>query len=390
LGSTKLPGKRTIERIIAPYMKAGNIGFAIGAAILQAKRKSAHYLLGKIRNYRCDELQVDEHTNFQIASITKIFTAALLTRHAVRDKSLWSKKVGAYHPPGMAPLPAPFKRITLLNLANYTSGLPQDNEYPAALPQYVPEPYTSLSMYSFLNEGNVSPSGVGTTFSYSNLAFALLSHALPEAVGRRGYPFARLLKDDITDPLGLHDTKLFSEVPMTRLPLGVSGCQFVSSGWPEFFAYLGAGGLVSTPVDMMRWLLFNMGMMPEAGLNDLLKPMQTPSTSVIDPYNQMNNQLGVGWFIYMLPAMSQGQAISLPVVWKDGMFDGSSSIVAFVQSRDPGREPSRAGLFVMTNSTCKEVMQIAFDILLSMNGCTRHPRHVLGVARRSARRLVTR
>ena len=147
---------------------------------------------------------------------------------------------------------------------------------------------------------------------------------------------------------------------------------------------------MSTPRDMLRWLLFNMGMIPESGLNHLLEPMQTPSTQVIDPYDNMNNRLGVGWFIYSLPAKSHGRFGSLPVIWKDGMLDGFSSFMTFLQSSDPGQEPSRAGVFVMTNSTCPEIMSIAFKIRLTMNGCTSVPGHVFGVARRSGRLLIMR
>ena len=204
LGAIKLPGKKVVEQIVSPCITGGNTSFAIGVASPKTRPQSKCFYVGKIRNYKKRLTSLNAKTSFKIASITKVFTSALLTYYAVQDKKLWSKPLGAYHPPGMPALPPSFNKMTLLNLANYTSGLPQDNEDPFGthtLPEYLPEPYTTLSMYSYLHDGNVAPSGTGSTFSYSNLAFALLSHTIPEAARKQGSPFAKLLKDRITNLL---------------------------------------------------------------------------------------------------------------------------------------------------------------------------------------------
>lgn len=146
----------------------------------------------------------------------------------------------------------------------------------------------------------------------------------------------------------MNDSKVFADVPVTKLPQGIRDGQKVQNGWAGFPAYFGAGGLVSTPYDMMTWLTFNMGMLPEAGLNAILKPMQTPSATVKTAHGE---QLGIGWFIGSIQATYERRLISLPVIWKDGGLSGFSSFVTFLQSEAPGSSPSQAGVFVLTNGT---------------------------------------
>jgi CubicO group peptidase (beta-lactamase class C family) len=359
MSSIILPTEQEVREVVENQTKLHeHNGFAIGVASPQFTAPK-FYFAGNLLDYNQKPMKPTRDTPFELASNSKIFTASLLAYYAQQNPNLLTAQVSTYTPPGMEPLPDSFNGITLLNLSNYTSGLPQDNENPTDEPTYLPQPYTEASMYGYLHDGNVPVIGTGTTY-----AFSLLACLTPVAV-QSSQSFSELLKQTITEPLGMHRTRPFTEVSITKLPLGMQSGQPQSSGWPEFPAYIGGGGLVSTCHDMMIWLEFHMGML-SSNLNNILSSMQTPSTTVA-PWD--GTQLGMGWFITSIPATDNGEPVFLPVLWKDGGLVGCSTFVTFLQSPEPGITPSQAGVFVLTNDTLpNDGQQIAFNILRRMNG----------------------
>ncbi len=72
-----------------------------------------------------DERPLDADSVFEIGSVTKVFTALLLAEMAARGEVALEDPVAKFLP-GRVKMPAKGrKRITLLDLATYTSGLPR-------------------------------------------------------------------------------------------------------------------------------------------------------------------------------------------------------------------------------------------------------------------------
>src|SRR4051795_3883441 len=88
----------------------------------------------------------------------------------------------------------------------------------------------------------------GTAAAYSNLGFGLLGRALEGAAGQ---PYATLLHDRITGPLGMPDTVLrLNEEQQKRL---MTGHDFDGKPMPPFEAsdaMAASGGLYATADDM--------------------------------------------------------------------------------------------------------------------------------------------
>lgn len=360
------PTFEQVAAIVGQIPNRTNVGFAIAVASPQFAGPE-FYFVGDLLDYNQQPLAFGKDTQFELASNTKIFVAALLTYYALQTSDLWTAPITSCCPSGMSSLPDSYDVITLKSLANYTSGLPQDNANATDLPDFLPQPYTEKSMYAFAHDGNVPVSGTGTTYTYSNMGFGLLALALPVAA-QSTQSFGQLIRQQLTGPLGMKNTALFTDVPITALPIGMQQGQPQQSGWPEFPAWLGAGGMVSTIEDMAIWLQFHMGMQPDAGLNDLLAPMQNPSTTV-EPWD--GAQLGLGWFLTDITANVGGQTITLPTVWKDGGLVGCSTFTTFLQSSSPGTTPSQAGVVLLTNdSMANDGAWVAQQILRVMNGAT--------------------
>ncbi|QEL55096.1 D-alanyl-D-alanine-carboxypeptidase/endopeptidase AmpH [Chromobacterium paludis] len=183
----------------------------------------------------------------RIASISKTMTGEVLASLAMQQRVRLEDPLQKFAPQGVAlPADKSGKPITLLNLATHTSGFPR--EMPGAKPQDTPVFVwpTQQQRWQWLSSTRSSFSP-GLRAQYSNLAFDFLADALAAATGR---PYASLLNEKITAPLGMRDTTLTpSPEQCARLMEG-----YGASPCLDTRAAGGSGGIYSTPRDMQRWL----------------------------------------------------------------------------------------------------------------------------------------
>jgi D-alanyl-D-alanine-carboxypeptidase/D-alanyl-D-alanine-endopeptidase len=202
---------------------------------------------------------------------------------------------------------------------------------------------------------------------------------LPFLYGDGTSSYEALIQSQIWQQLGFSDnTSFFTNVRLDQLPLGYDydgNWTPVPAGFKQLPAYDGAGGVVSTPNDMMKWLQFN-NIQQNAVLSPLLPALQTPSTNVM--YGAAS--IGLGWFMKQQVSTTS----PYPAIFKDGGLDGVSTYIAFVPGPElppimPGMPPllvpSSAGVFVLTNSNglCNsgntEMSEaVAFNVLNIMQG----------------------
>jgi serine-type D-Ala-D-Ala carboxypeptidase/endopeptidase len=348
---TVQPTKDQLDRLVAPFLKKrdSGLGFAIGYASPTFPNAGEVYFAGNIGNQFGSALTLDGATPFEIASISKTFTSMLYALLIRASNS--TQTVGDYSSPkGPLPISANLAAITLDQLMNYTSGLPQDNDdrgAELASPPFWPQPYSMSALMSFLNAHPPPVSSPGQNYTYSNLAFAIMS-AIIASEGNNSNPrlevFASKVRNYILKPLDLCAT-FFDETSLANLPLGYHYSDKASPvpvppGHRLFPAIFGGAGMVATPNDMFKWLLFNMGITQVKHLTPLLPVLQRPSTSVTTNWG---SQLGLGWFIDPATADWPGS------IFKDGDLDGFSSYIAFLPSTKLGIVPSQAGAFVLVN-----------------------------------------
>jgi serine-type D-Ala-D-Ala carboxypeptidase/endopeptidase len=377
MGALIEPTDDLLAGMIAPYLKAQpqGLGFAIGYASPSFANYGRVRVFGNVQNQFGSDLSLSSQTPFAIASITKTFTATLYAR--LIRASHPNQTLADYLSPNGPFTDKKLAGLTLDSLVNYTSGLPQlmTEEGAAATPPFCPQPYSLQGMVTFLNAAPPTPAPPDERYTYSNLAFALMS-AIIAADGTAEIPavhaFTRKMREHVFRPLGLNAT-FFNQISLAELPLGFHHQPGSRGYWPKapghpfFPAYFGAGGIIATADDIFRWLLFNMGITHDAELTPLLPALHKPSTKVTtsDGY-----ELGLGWFINPdRPELTASIA-------KDGEMDGFASYIGFLPSPDPGKIPSAAGAFVLVNADGirKDDRGIALvvtnDLLLHMQGKT--------------------
>jgi CubicO group peptidase (beta-lactamase class C family) len=229
----------------------------------------------------------NEHTIFEIGSLTKTFTGTLLA-YAVSDgKASLNDPVNKYLPDSIPTLEYQGTPITLVTLSNHTSGLPRmPSNVDSSHPGRVFIDYNDNDLYSFFMNFKL-PRKPGGKMEYSNLGGATLGVVL-ERIYHTSYD--SLVIKLICDPLNMNDTRL--EVPAAdslRFAHGYGPKGKGVRAWP-MKAFAGAGGIRSTAADMLKYAQANMGDAPPP----LNKAILLSHTST---FRDKDVDMGLGWGI---------------------------------------------------------------------------------------------
>jgi CubicO group peptidase (beta-lactamase class C family) len=192
-------------------------------------------------------------TLVEIGSCTKTFTTTLFGLAINRNQITPDASAQQYMPNGYM-LRA--QQLTPLELADFTSGLPDD---PTNLPR---EPQRrgieSYTIKDFLTwASNYEPSTqLPAPHKYSNAGIGLLSYLVATASGKT---WQDQVNSEILQPLGMNDTTLRpTPEQQRRLAQGHNRAGLDAPRWPVF-AWYAAGGLRSTAHDIISFGEANLG-----------------------------------------------------------------------------------------------------------------------------------
>lgn len=257
---------------------------------------------------------VDERTLFEIGSITKVFTTTVLADMAERGELRLTNQVQDYVPAGVKVPTRQGRAITLTHLATHTSGLPYMPDNLASTDGNNPfAGYSVEAMFEFLNTYTLTRNP-GALYEYSNYGVGLLGYLLADLAQT---DYESLVRQRITDPLGLDDTRIQLSVEQrSRLAHGYSGVLPI----PEFemAALEGAGALRSSASDLLTFLAANRGWL-ESPLYPAMTNAQRSRVSTPTP----GLSVGLGWHLLTL---SSGAA-----VWHNGATIGHRAFAGFVR-----------------------------------------------------------
>jgi len=192
-----------------------------------------------------NNVKADENTKYRIGSISKTFTSVLILK-AVENKNLSLNQTIDNYFPNIKNA----EKITIKHLLNHRSGIhnfTNDKDY---LSWYT-MPKTEKEMVEIIAKAG-SDFQPDTKAEYSNSNYVLLSYIL-EKTFKKSY--AELLDVYIVQPVGLTDTYFGSKINPDKKEcksytfLGTWNVQ------PETDTSvpLGAGGIISTPIDLVRF-----------------------------------------------------------------------------------------------------------------------------------------
>jgi D-alanyl-D-alanine-carboxypeptidase/D-alanyl-D-alanine-endopeptidase len=299
----------------------------------------------------------DEKSILRLCSLSKIFATDLLVKLAGDKLVRLDDPLQKFAPPHVVVPKKLAKPITLADLATHTSGLPREvGRAPHGTPHFTFPDFRYRWHWLPAQHLLTTP---GTAALYSNVGFDLLGDALEKAAHE---PYARLLAEHTTKPLGMTETG-FTPNPgqCARLLLGAHDegpCTDTQSS-------AGSSGVYSTATDMTVWLKYLLGTGTPA------IPAQNPAAQAVYilPANLVSEKgldhagdptgIGLGW-LHLLAADDPSA-----ITEKTGGGAGFLTYIALNQAR-------HTGIFVAVTDGAIEthlnVFKEANNLLLAMAG----------------------
>lgn len=200
-------------------------------------------------------------TEFQIASVSKQFTAAAILLLQEQGRLSLRDRIEAWAPNS----PEAWRSITIHQLLAHTSGIGHWDDYPD-LSLY--EPKSREELFGIF-QSKPLVFAPGSSWAYSSPAYVLLAHIV-EQVSRERY--AAFLRNAIFAPLGMTDTGVGQSSPRPDVDaMGYAGEDVAPSFELENIG-IGAGDIWSTTGDMARWdtALIHHGLLSEDSVREMI------------------------------------------------------------------------------------------------------------------------
>jgi len=323
-GSGAVLPDKDIRAILADRIdvQRQGVGIVVGVIDPSGRRTVAYGSTKK------GEGPVDADTVFEIGSITKVFTSLLLADAVQRGEVALTDPVSKYLPPDVKVPERGGKKITLVDLATHTSGLPR---MPTNFhPKDPGNPYADFSvaqLYEFLSSVELTRD-IGSKYEYSNLGGGLLGHALAR---RAGTDYETLVRTRILEPLGMKSTAItLSKSMKERLAPGHDARLQPVPNW-DIPTLAGAGALRSTANDLLTFLAANIGIEKSS-----LAPSMAAMIAARRPTGTPNLEIALGWHIWTRDGHE--------IIWHNGGTGGYRTWIGF----DP---KSRTGVVVLSNTS---------------------------------------
>jgi CubicO group peptidase (beta-lactamase class C family) len=323
-----------IDAIFAP-LRSSN---APGAAVLVVRNGRVAFRQGYGVTDLRTRIKIDARTNFRLASFTKQFTASCIMLLARDGKLHYDDHLTDFFPE----FPEYGKSITVRNLLNHTSGLPDYEDllmkqYPNTPPEQVPQ-ILDAGVLKLLEQQTGGEFPAGSKWEYSNSGYAVLAMIVEKVSGK---PFGQFLHDRIFAPLKMTNTLAYekgkNEVPHRayghtrkddadpekakadvanpddKSPAGVNRTKTDGTKtdrtkkadeiWQESdqsptSAVLGDGGIYSSLDDLEKWdrALRNRILLSAAEMRPALTPVE-PTGGPAKFQDGSSLSYGFGWFL---------------------------------------------------------------------------------------------
>lgn len=248
-------------------------------------------------------------TNFRLASCTKQFTAMAIML-LVHDGKLRYDEALTEVFPGF---PAYGKAITIRNLLNHTSGLPDYEELMDKAggdarwtPAHQIKDAEVLALLESETRGKFAP---GTSWSYSNSGYVVLGLVVAKVSGKS---FPDFLRERIFQPLGMNNTVAYvkgvNEIPNRAYGHSKNSDRFEETDQSSTSATLGDGGVYSNLEDLAKWdrALAQNTLLSAAEMQPALTPFRLSDGSLphwsggpgdSDPLGGKPAAYGFGWYL---------------------------------------------------------------------------------------------
>ena len=231
-------------------------------------------------------------TAFEIGSVSKTMTAALLADLILQDKASLGDPLSNYLSEGAVVPSFEGKPILIKHLVTHTSGLPVVPDFGSAL--NMENPYANVDDASLLKTLSTAKlqRTPGSQFEYSNYASILLSSIIAK---RAGTDFETLLRTRLFTPTGMNNSYINQKPADVEAAQGHTPNNKSTPAWTFKTNAAGVGGVRSTLDDMVKYVQAQLGK-TESAISPALRLTQQQINT------DANNKMAMNWMLAPLDA----------------------------------------------------------------------------------------
>ncbi|MDP3453802.1 MAG: serine hydrolase domain-containing protein [Bacteroidales bacterium] len=261
-----------------------------GAAVLIMKGDSVIFEKGYGIANMDSMSPIDENTFFNIASVSKQFSAVALMMLAERGALSLDDNVKRWFPEFESTL---MEKISLRHLLSHTSGIPDSRDRSDRVFVTTATDTQSYKYIGKLRELNFEP---GEMYEYMNPTYQLMYTIIERS---SGVQFDQFMRDNIFDPAGMSESTYFeADKSIPRMAHGYlqnkeSGIfDEFDYGEESFFATKADGGLYTSVREFVKW---EMALRENILIDDVSK--KEAHSTKIEIKDMPGHSYGYGWFI---------------------------------------------------------------------------------------------
>jgi len=304
-----VPVRSVEDSVFSGLVKPSEPGFAV---LIRYGGRNGYQRTEGVTDLRSNT-KITPRTNFRLASFTKQFTAMAVMLLVHDGKASYDDKLTGFFPD----FPAYGKDITVRNLLNHTSGLPDyedlmDAAEKASGPRWSAEKQIQddevLELLKKADKGKFAP---GTSWAYSNSGYVVLGMIVAKVSGK---PYREVLHDRIFAPLKMSHTVVYqkgkNDVPNRAFGHSKEkeSERLKETDQSATSATLGDGAIYSNLEDLAKWddALRNHTVLSEKEFQPALAPVKLNDGSQPNWPKEPNDDnlhpgkpvsYGFGWFL---------------------------------------------------------------------------------------------
>ncbi len=337
LSQTREPVQSVEESVFGSLVKSDQPGFAV------LMRYNGRNILTRTEGVRDlhSKAKIDARTNFRLASFTKQFTAMAIML-LVHDRKLrYDQTLAELFPD----FPAYGKSITVRNLLNHTSGLPDYEDLMDAVekrkgPLWSAEKQIQdeevLKLLKQEEHGKFAP---GTSWSYSNSGYVVLGIIVAKSSGKS---YGEVLQQRIFAVLKMNHTVIFqkgkNEIAHRAYGHSKEKELFKETDQSSTSATLGDGAIYSNLENLAKWddALRNHTLLGEKEFQPTLTPVKLndgseprwplePNDDNLHPGKPVS--YGFGWFLDPFESVPGASYARHARMWHTGTTMGFRTVI---------------------------------------------------------------
>ena len=240
-------GQSVPDKLQAYFTAAEKAGIFSGSVLVIDK---GNVMLNNGYGYKNVEMNMKNDANsiFQIGSVTKQFTAAIILKLAEQGKLKLDNKLSQYFPefPNAG-------KITIENLLSHTSGLYNYTNNEEFMQKEVEKSLAREQLFAMVNNKPLD-FNPGEKYSYSNTGYMMLGYIIEKVTGKK---YEHVVRENIFIPLQMSNTGFdFTHLDNTNKAVGynlISGGKGMKAMIVDSTVSFAAGAIYSTVSDLDKW-----------------------------------------------------------------------------------------------------------------------------------------